>query len=684
VSIPAAPALPLRGVRRVVRLRVGWPVLVLAAALAVRLLLVWQRATPNYFPDEYLYAALGRSLGGLHGPTVRGHPAHFPALLQPLLTAPAWRLGGVATGYRIVQALNGTAVTLAAVPAYTLARRLGLSTDVRIAVAALALLVPDVLYASFVLAEPLAYPLVLAATATAVVALAHPTPRRQLAFLLLAAVATFARVQFAILPLCYLAAAAGLAARERAWRRVLRDQRLVIATLVLTGLALLLTGPSQVAGYYSGALQLHAHVVHVAESLGSNALILMYAAGWILVPGAALGIALAWWRPRSRLELAFTSFACALGAALLLEAALFGDSTMIQERYLFYVLPLAPIAFGLYASRGWPLRTAHALAALALIALSARFPLSGWAQSGVDDHSPFLLGVQQVEQRLGGSAAGAGAVAAVAALLALVAIGASFWTRRGVGVVLGLAVVTCGTFFTLAWQLDRTNSQHVLHTFLPEDASWIDGAHVGAATLVPSPGGHTTPVEEQLFWNQSLQRVVVLPLASRPDRFYSDLARVGLDGTIRVRGHAIRGPIVDDDFATTIIFRDARRLSAAPQFDLWMPRGTAQIAALMLGRYSNGELASGGGVVLWPAQLHERLAGWLELDVRGPRSGPLEFKLGHRIVTAAPNAHLHIRVPVCKRRGLWSTKFEAVVAGRQGIFARSSPPRFVSDPGACG
>jgi hypothetical protein len=683
VSIPAAPALPLRGVRRLVRLRVGWPVVALAAALAVRLLLVWQRATPNYFPDEYLYAALGRSLGGFHAPSARGHAAHFPALLQPLLTAPAWSAGAVATGYRVVQALNAAAVTLAAVPAYLLARRLGLSVGVRVAVAALVLVVPDVLYASFVLAEPLAYPLVLAATATAVVALANPSPRRQLAFVFLAALATFARVQFAILPLCYLAAAGAIALRERAWRRVLREQRLVIVTLLLAGLALLVSGPSRVAGYYSGALQVHAHVVHIAESLGSNALILMYAAGWILVPGAALGLVLGWWRPRSRVELAFSSFAFALGAALLVEAALFGDAMMIQERYVFYVLPLAPMAFGLYASRGWPLRAAHALLALALIALSARFPLSGWAQSGVDDHSPFLLGVQQVEQSLRGSAAGAGAVAAVAALLALVAIGASYRPRRGLGVVLGLAVVTSGTFFTLAWQLDSTNSRHVLSSFLPENPSWVDAAHVGEATVLTSPGGHTTPVEEQLFWNRSLHRVVVLPLGSRPDRFYSDLARVSRDGTILVGGRPLRGPVVADDFATTIVFREARRIAGAPQFELWMPRRTAQIAALMLGRYSNGELASGGGVVLWPARSHDRLAGWLELEVRGPRSGLLRFTLGDRVVTTAAGRSRQVRVPVCKTGGLWSTKFESVVPGQGGLFGTSSAPRYRPDSAAC-
>ena len=43
----------------------------LAAAFAVRLALAWRRETPNYFPDEYLYAALGRSLGSFHGASVR-------------------------------------------------------------------------------------------------------------------------------------------------------------------------------------------------------------------------------------------------------------------------------------------------------------------------------------------------------------------------------------------------------------------------------------------------------------------------------------------------------------------------------------------------------------------------------------------------------------------------------------
>ena len=75
------------------------------------------------------------------------------------MTAPAWRVGDVETAFRLVQAVHAAAFTLAAVPAYLIARRLEVGRGLALAVAAGALLVPDALYAGFVLAEPIAYPL---------------------------------------------------------------------------------------------------------------------------------------------------------------------------------------------------------------------------------------------------------------------------------------------------------------------------------------------------------------------------------------------------------------------------------------------------------------------------------------------------------------------------------------------
>ncbi len=62
---------------------------IVAASTVAHLLLASLRLTPNVFPDEYLYASLGRSIAEGRRPLVRGGPAHFPALLEPILTAPA-------------------------------------------------------------------------------------------------------------------------------------------------------------------------------------------------------------------------------------------------------------------------------------------------------------------------------------------------------------------------------------------------------------------------------------------------------------------------------------------------------------------------------------------------------------------------------------------------------------------
>ena len=67
-------------------------------------------------------------------------------------------------------------------------------------------------------------------------------------------------------------------------------------------------------------------------------------------------------------------------AALLLEAGLYATngSHRFQERYLITLLPLVVPAFGLYVKRGWPARRGVVLAALGLLVLSSRIPLSGF------------------------------------------------------------------------------------------------------------------------------------------------------------------------------------------------------------------------------------------------------------------------------------------------------------------
>src|SRR5919108_818364 len=388
-----------------------------AVSFAVRLAIGWLRATPNYFADEYLYAELGRSLLESGRPLIRGIEVGFPALLQPLLTSPAWLADDVAISYRIIQGAGALAMSLAAVPAFLLARRVGAGSVVALGTAAFTLAVPDLLFASWVDAEPFAYPLALAAVLAAAVTLAHPTRRHGLVFVVVAGLAAFARIQFAVLPLCFLAAVVIVGLRERRIRASLREQVVPLGLFGGLALATVAVGVTRVLGLYRSGLDGRADPVELLERLGLHALVLAYSSGWILLPGAVIGLVLAVARPRTRDELAFAAFALPLAAALFLEAGLAGAVDHAQERYVFYVLPLIAVGFCLYAARGWPGRVYLALVAAGFVAASAAVPLAGFAAADGKAHSPLLLGAFRVEEWLGSPRAGSLAFAVPAAVL---------------------------------------------------------------------------------------------------------------------------------------------------------------------------------------------------------------------------------------------------------------------------
>src|SRR6476619_1983941 len=94
------------------RVRVGAATLVgliVGVSAALRIIAGTAKSTPDYFVDEYRFFELGRSLAETGRPLVRGADTHFPALLQPLLTAPAWLLGDTPAVYATIK-LEGALV----------------------------------------------------------------------------------------------------------------------------------------------------------------------------------------------------------------------------------------------------------------------------------------------------------------------------------------------------------------------------------------------------------------------------------------------------------------------------------------------------------------------------------------------------------------------------------------------
>ena len=665
---------------------------IVAASFLVRTILGWLRATPTFFSDEYIYSELGRSIAESGRPLIRGASAHFPALLQPLLTAPAWLFDDVETSFRIVQVLGALAMSLAAVPVFLLARRLGLSQGVSLALAALAVTVPDMVYSSWILAEPFAYPLALGAVAAATAALSTPSRRSQLAFLLLAGLATFARLQFAILPFCFVGALVVVGARERRLRQAVREQALVLGALLLPVLALLLVGPRRALGFYGGILDIDVFSPSLAKWLGSDALVLAYTSGWVLVPGALLGLLLVLQRPGSRAELAFGAMGALVVAAVLFEAAFYGiDGERVQERYFFYAAPLVTLLFALYARRGWPHRLVHALVAAGLIAVSAQVPLSGFAAAEGKTNSPLLFATAYLERRFDD----VGLASLLVAVLAATTSGALVLaTRRGQGVTgfaLALALALTTATYAGAVLFGLGNARAVRASTLSADASFVDDADVGHVALLHTRHSDRGLAMEALFWNRSVDQAYVLPGGTAPDTFQATPLTVARDGTLLLGRRPVTGPLLAEAYGDTVRLRGASVVGASPVYRLLAGGGPKRLALYAPGRYEDGWLTQQGSFRLWPESAASGLAGRLSFTLSGARDGgsvPLRFRLpagaAKRVLVPAQGS-TRVDLPVCSP-GPWAAGFEAPLTGSVGdrfVSVRASEPVYTPDPSAC-
>lgn len=670
VALPAAPR--ERALARGLTARVGLSLVVLGSFL-VRGVATSAHTAPRYFPDEYIYTAIARALGSGHAPSVRGQAAHFPALLAPLLAAPLQALCSPETAYRLTQLENALLMSLAAVPVYLLARRLELSARYALACAAFAVLIPDLVYASYTLADPVAYPIALGAVCAGVVALDRPSRRSQLVFLALALLATFARVQYVVLPAAFLVAALAV---DR--RRVLHTQRLPLVLCAVPLAGALALGAHRVLGYYS-----HVAHLHVGGSLlrwaGVDLFLLAVTAGVVLVPGALVALA----RPRGRRETAFASFAAVFALGLLVEAALYASngSDRFQERYLFSLLPLVPVAFGLYLKHGRPARLAVAGISALLFVLTARVPLSGYAAATGKTDSPFLTAVFRLEHSLGTAS---GALVA-AALCGVGAVGAVAVSRRGGGrIALGATLVFAALASVGAVVSDTSNAREVRATYLARDPSWVDGAHLGPATLVQTVGSPPERAVEQLYWNRSVTREVRLGDARPTDVYAAPRVRPAADGTLRDVGDTL----LFQGYAASVRFQNATLRESAGAFSLWTSPTAPRLSLLEQGRYFDGWLSRSGRLSLWP-DASGRTAGRLRFTLSLPPSGqPVTMRFGKARYTLYPGREATITytidtrgpwsLPFSSRRGRWLPDLRAVsVRSTLPTFRRFDPPAAV-------
>src|SRR5438067_1799627 len=125
---------------------------IVGVSAIARTIAAWEHRVPRYFPDEYIYGALGRSIG--HGNlSIRGSTSHFPAILEPVVAAPLWALFPASTAYHLVQTENALFASAAAIPVYLIARWLELDRRYAVVCAVLALALPELTIIPFVLTD---------------------------------------------------------------------------------------------------------------------------------------------------------------------------------------------------------------------------------------------------------------------------------------------------------------------------------------------------------------------------------------------------------------------------------------------------------------------------------------------------------------------------------------------------
>jgi Dolichyl-phosphate-mannose-protein mannosyltransferase len=610
----------------------------------VRFLLALSHPTPLFFADEYIYSTLAHELATTGRPTIRGDAASFPALLQPILTAPFWLFGDAGVALRLTQALNAVAMSLAAVPVFVLARKLGLARAFALAAAVLAVLVPDLFYVAYILAEPIAYPLVLGAIYVGVRVLDQPTRWNQAAFVALAGLATFARIQFIVLPVAFVVAALVV-------RTGLRRLKLTFGLFALAAVPVGLKG----VGYYSGIADFHVDPSALLHWFAVDSMLLAYAAGWLVVPGALVVLA----RPRPGIERAFAALTVTFAAGLFLEAVLFATNAdrapggRFQERYLFTLIPLFLLAFGLSLGRGGRVRWAVAVIAAVLVAVSARFPLAGW----VDDHgrqdSPLLMGVYRLSEGVGYANASFVVAAAVAGL-AGAAVAVAYRPRFALPAVAAMGVLLALVGYG-AWALDSRYAQRARATYFPADASWIDSAGVGEVTLVNTPGSRRELPLEQMFWNRSIDQLVRLRGADGPDMFSAPRVVVRRDGALLVEGRPLRRALLLNEYAVTAELTGAKSVAENGLFELWQPVGTPRLRLLAGGRFYDSWLANSGFVRVWGP------AGTLRLELSLPERAPtsrmvFRWQGRERAVVVRPGSSQVVEFAV--PRGPWTIRWK--------------------------
>ena len=534
-----------------------WLGAIVLASIAIRVGLGHGVVAPWIMVDELVYSDLARSVAANGQFLVRGVPSHGYGFVYPLLIAPAWRLfGAIPDAYAAAKAINAVVMSLTAIPAYFLARRL-LPSALALPAAALTVAVPAMLYTGMLMTENAFYPIFVTVALLLVATLERPTPLRQIGLLVLCGVAYETRAQAVALLAAVFTAPILLALIER--RGLARGLRpfatlygivvggglLVLAALVASG-----RSPLSLLGAYRAAASSTYTVGGVLRFFLYHVAGLDLSVG--ILPFAAL-LAM-WLAPRSLnpSARAFVAASASITVWLLAEVAAFASESFvnrIEERNMFYLAPLALIAVLGLATEGVVTRRRPVLLVAAGIAgvlpvfipyasfigtsaVSDTFSLMPWWW--VQDHLIHLHTVRWAALGVGLAAAALFVLLPRRYALALPGLVALYFVATSVVVQYGRHGIR-NTSVNDTYAATREPHPDWIDRTVGRDAS-VDIIWAGG------PGGY--PVWENEFFNRSVKRVYDYRDAQRPDPLPEVDVKRAADGKLVAPGRPVHAEYV--------------------------------------------------------------------------------------------------------------------------------------------
>jgi hypothetical protein len=488
----------------------AWLTAIVVGSAAVRAWLARDLVAPFIMVDEIIWSEIARGIADAGEPLLRDQPDPGYSVVYPLLISPAYVFfDNLVDAYAAVKTANSVLMSLAAVPAFFVARRV-VKDGYALLAALLAVAAPSLAYTGTVMTENAFYPLFLVVLLVLLIVLERPTPLWVVALLALLGLAYATRVQAVALGPAILLAPLVLALFEPRGLRsaVARYRWLYGITLGAVAVALVfqlaagdLLGAYEPVGErnYDLGEALRYLWWHIAE-------LSLYV---LVVPLAATVVLVARARTLDERLQAFLAATASVTVCMVPVVAVFASrfSDRIEERNMFYVAPLFCIALLAWIERGAPRpRVLAAVAAIASALLVVAIPFDRFLTTSAITDTLMLLPLWSLQDRIGAdwiSLAALGLAAGLAAAFLFVP------RRYAVALpllVLGLWILAVRPIWWGTHGFERFSRGALFQGIRDADRDWVDNALAPGAKAAFLWTGRTDRLTVQVteFFNRGV------------------------------------------------------------------------------------------------------------------------------------------------------------------------------------